>query len=61
VKLADVYLKTNTRVKAYVQMQEYLHREPNGRFAGKVKEIMRQMESSGVLHPAQAEVSQPPK
>jgi tetratricopeptide (TPR) repeat protein len=61
VKLADLYLKTNTYDKAYAQMQEYLRSEPDGRFAGKVKEIMGQMESSGVMRPAQAEISQPPK
>jgi len=61
VKLADVYLKTKAYDKAYAQMQEYLRIEPTGRFAEKVKTIMRQMESTGALQPAQAKASEPPK
>lgn len=49
VRLADVYLKENAYDKAYAQMQDYLKSEPDGRFAQKVKNIMHQMEASGVL------------
>jgi len=49
VKLADLYLKEKAYDKAYPQMDEYLKAEPNGRFAGKIKNIMRQMKASGVL------------
>jgi Flp pilus assembly protein TadD len=49
VKLADVYLKESAYDKAYAQMQAYLRAEPEGRFAAKIKDIMRQMESSGAL------------
>jgi tetratricopeptide (TPR) repeat protein len=48
-KLADVYLKEDAYDKAYAQMQAYLQAEPEGRFAAKIKVIMRQMESSGAL------------
>jgi tetratricopeptide (TPR) repeat protein len=49
VKLADVYLKEGAYDKAYAKMQEYLKAEPQGRFAPHIREIMKQMESSGVL------------
>jgi tetratricopeptide (TPR) repeat protein len=49
VKLADVYLKESAYDKAYAKMQDYLKAEPQGRFAPHIREIMKQMESSGVL------------
>jgi tetratricopeptide (TPR) repeat protein len=49
VKLADVYLKENSFQKAYASMQEYLKIQPDGPFATRIKMIMKQMESSGVL------------
>ena len=60
VKLADVYLKEGAYDKAYAQMQAYLKAEPNGRFAAKVKTIMRQMESSGALGAPPTQAAQPP-
>ncbi len=48
-KLADVYLKENSFQKAYASMQDYLKAEPDGHFASRIKSIMKQMESSGVL------------
>ena len=48
-KLADVYLKENAFQKAYASMQDYLEAEPHGRLAPRIKTIMKQMESSGVL------------
>jgi tetratricopeptide (TPR) repeat protein len=54
-KLADVYLRQNSFQKAYASMQAYLKAEPDGRFAPRIKDIMRQMESSGVVQ-AQAPV-----
>jgi tetratricopeptide (TPR) repeat protein len=57
VKLADVYLKQYAYDKAYGEMQTYLRDEPEGRFAEKLKGVMRQMESDHVLqanHPADA-------
>lgn len=48
-KLADVYLKENSFQKAYASMQDYLKTEPDGRLAPRIKTIMKQMESSGVL------------
>ncbi len=60
VKLADVYFKKDAYDKAYTEMHAYLRAEPNGRFAAKIKTIMQQMESSGVLHGSQAPAAQPP-
>jgi len=60
VKLADVYLKENAYDKAYAQMQAYLQAEPEGRFALKIKAIMRQMESSGALRAPPTQAVQPP-
>jgi hypothetical protein len=55
VRLADVYTKEGSYGKAYQEMQSYVHAEPNGRFAAKVKNIMQQMESSGVVSAAQTQ------
>jgi tetratricopeptide (TPR) repeat protein len=60
VKLADVYLKENAYDKAYAEMQAYLQAEPKGRFAPKIKDIMQQMESSGVLTAPPTKAPQPP-
>jgi tetratricopeptide (TPR) repeat protein len=60
VKLADVYLKENAYDKAYAQMQAYLRAEPEGRFAAKIRAIMRQMESSGALRAPPTQSAQPP-
>jgi tetratricopeptide (TPR) repeat protein len=49
VKLADVYVKENSFQKAYASMQDYLKLDPEGAFAPRIKTIMKQMESSGVL------------
>jgi tetratricopeptide (TPR) repeat protein len=49
VKLADVYLRENAYDKAYANMQEYLKAEPQGRFAPRIREIMKQMQSRGVV------------
>lgn len=45
VKLADVYFKKSLFRKAYAEMQAYLAAEPDGRLAGKVRDIIRQMEA----------------
>jgi outer membrane protein assembly factor BamD (BamD/ComL family) len=60
VKLADVYLKENAYDKAYAQMQAYLRAEPEGRFAAKIKAIMRQIEFSGALRAPPTQSAQPP-
>jgi Tfp pilus assembly protein PilF len=49
VKLADVYLKESAFPKAYAEMEDYLKTEPDGPLAPRIKQIMKQMESSGVL------------
>ena len=54
VKLADVYLRESAFAKAYAKMQEYLKAEPQGRFAPHIREIMKQMESSGVVGAGEA-------
>jgi tetratricopeptide (TPR) repeat protein len=48
-KLADVYLRENSFQKAYATMQDYLKTDPNGPFADRIRTIMKQMESAGVL------------
>jgi lipopolysaccharide biosynthesis regulator YciM len=54
VRLADVYLRESAFDKAYAKMQEYLKAEPQGRFAPHIREIMKQMQSSGVLAAGEA-------
>jgi tetratricopeptide (TPR) repeat protein len=53
-KLADVYLRKNDFPKAYAEMQDYLKADPNGALAPRIKTIMKQMESAGVLQAQQA-------
>ena len=53
-KLADVYLRENAFDKAYEKMQQYLKADPQGRFAPRIREIMRQMESKGVVAAGEA-------
>lgn len=55
VKLADVYVKEQSFNKAYEEMQAYLRADPNGQFSARVKDIMRRMEASGVLHNVKAQ------
>jgi len=52
VKLADVYLKKSAFDKAHSEMESYLHAEPGGRFAVKVRELMKQLESAGLVDAA---------
>jgi tetratricopeptide (TPR) repeat protein len=59
VKLADVYLRESDYAKAYAEMQAYLRAEPDGRFAGKVRSIMQQMEADGTSHSAQTSTPSP--
>jgi len=54
VKLADIYLKENAFDKAYAKMQDYLKADPQGRFAPRIREIMKQMESKGVVPAGEA-------
>ena len=61
VKLADVYLKKSAFDKAHSEMQSYVHAEPGGRFAAKVRELMKQLESAGLVHVAQDQPPQDPK
>lgn len=56
-KLADVYLRENSFQKAYASMQDYLRAEPDGRLAPRIRTIMKQMESSGVLEAQAPEFS----
>ncbi len=49
VKVADVYLAEKAYDKAYAEMQAYLQTEPSGRFADKIRSIIREMEVAGVL------------
>ncbi len=60
VKLADVYVKEKAYDKAYQEMDAYLRADPQGRFASRIRSIMRQMEQAGVLHPGDRPAS-PPK
>lgn len=64
VKLADVYVKEHSFQKAYASMQDYLKVEPDGPLVPRIKTIMKQMESSGVLQaqaPALPQTSQAPQ
>jgi len=59
VKLADVYVKEHSFQKAYASMQDYLKVEPDGPLAPRIKTIMKQMESSGVLQAQAPGLPQP--
>jgi tetratricopeptide (TPR) repeat protein len=60
VKVADLYLKAENYGKAYETMQAYLRTEPDGRFAGKIRKIMDEMEAAGVLHENQTQPASTP-
>jgi len=64
VKVADLYIKAENYGKAYETMQAYLRAEPDGRFAGKIRKIMEEMEAAGVLRenrPQPASIPPPPQ
>lgn len=46
-KLAAVYLRSKTYQRAYAEMHAYLQAEPDGRFAVRLRNIMRQLEAEG--------------
>ena len=48
-QLADVYLHEKAYDRAYAQMGDYLKEDPNGRLAAKIKNIMQEMRSAGIL------------
>lgn len=58
VKLAEVYLRENSFQKAYASMQDYLRADPDGPFAARIKNVMKHMESSGVLQAQAPALSQ---
>lgn len=60
VKLADVYSKENAYDKAYAEMAEYLRLEPQGRFAPRIREVMRRMQETGAVHQPPDTASTPP-
>lgn len=55
-RLADVYLRENSFQKAYASMKDYLKADPGGRFAPRIRTIMKQMEASGVLQAQAPEI-----
>ncbi len=60
VKVADLYLKAENYGKAYEIMQAYLRAEPDGRFAGKIRKIMDEMEAAGVVRKSQPQPASTP-
>jgi Carboxypeptidase regulatory-like domain/Tetratricopeptide repeat len=52
VKLADVYFRQRSFRKAYDEMKSYLVADPDGRFAGRVKDLISQMDAYRTAHPA---------
>jgi tetratricopeptide (TPR) repeat protein len=61
VRLADLYHRMKAYDKAYSEMQAYLRDDPNGRYAARTQAVMREMETSGVIHPVQSQPSTPPR
>ncbi len=59
-RFADLYLKAHVYDKAYSQMQEYLQVDPDGRFAPRIRKIMREMQAAGV-HASTTPSQQPPR
>lgn len=48
IRLANVYLKTNEKLKAFAQMQAYLLENPDGPAAERVRKLAKRLESGGV-------------
>ncbi len=53
LRLADVYLNRKEYAKGYAELQAYLAADPNSQVAERTRNIMRQIETSGVLPSAQ--------
>jgi len=49
-ELANLYLKEKAYDKAYVEMQAYLAADPNGVYAEKIKRVVQQLVSAGLIH-----------
>ncbi|HEY6271770.1 MAG TPA: tetratricopeptide repeat protein [Terriglobales bacterium] len=58
-KLAAAYLQQGDPERAYAEMQAYVRAEPDGHFATQARNLMRQIESSGAVHSATNQVTQP--
>jgi tetratricopeptide (TPR) repeat protein len=61
VKAADAYLAQEAYDKAYAKMQDYLRIDPDGRFAGKIRRTVQQMEADGVLSKSMESAAQTKK
>lgn len=59
-KLANLYLKEKVFTKAYAEMKAYLAADPNGKYAEKIKAVMQQLESQGLVHPRQSQTGPTP-
>jgi tetratricopeptide (TPR) repeat protein len=59
-KLADVYLKQKSYDKAYAEMDAYLQIAPNGQYAVRMRAVMQQLKTAGLVHPAQGQLAPAP-
>lgn len=59
LRIADVYLNSKKYEKAYEEMSIYVRADPQGRYAGPTRRIMRQLETSGMV--SQLQKTKPPK
>ncbi|MGH9344701.1 MAG: tetratricopeptide repeat protein [Terriglobia bacterium] len=61
VRLADVYVKEGAYPEAYSALEAYLRGDPNGTYAGKVKDVMHRMVAAGLVKPRTAAAPTQPK
>jgi tetratricopeptide (TPR) repeat protein len=61
-QLAEIYFREKAVGKAYIEMQTYLALEPDGRFAGRIRTLMHEIETGGSRpEPTLPQESVPPK
>jgi len=52
VRLGNLYLRKTDAAKALAEFEKYLRQDPNGRFAVRVREVVKEMRTAGVTPPS---------
>ncbi len=48
VRLGNVYLRQSDAVRALAEFESYLRKDPNGRFAPRVRQVVKEMRTAGI-------------
>jgi Flp pilus assembly protein TadD len=52
VRLGNLYLRKAEAAKALAEFEHYLRKDPNGRFAPRVRQVVKEMRTAGVAPPS---------